>query len=152
MHTLFEGISFTENIFCHIPLVALSIGQKVINAIIQRYPKLLTTRKAAYQQAMFSNNENCVFEKLSFDRTVHEMIPLKLASSENELNNNNNNNLTAIGLTPGGSSIHLHTNSSQNTEDGTHITVTRKKLGSKLTSAGRAPSLRVCLTSEEKVR
>jgi hypothetical protein len=25
-------------------------------------------------------------------------------------------------------------------------------LGSKLTSAGRAPSLRVCLTSEEKVR
>jgi hypothetical protein len=28
--------------------------------------------------------------------------------------------LTAIGLTPGGSSIHLHTNSTQNTEDGTH--------------------------------
>jgi hypothetical protein len=47
--------------------------------------------------------------------------------------------LTAIGLTPGGISTHLHTNSTQNTEDGTHITITRKKLG----SAGRAPSLRV---------
>jgi hypothetical protein len=34
--------------------------------------------------------------------------------------------LTAIGLTPGGSSIHLHTNSTQNTEHGTHITITRK--------------------------
>jgi hypothetical protein len=47
--------------------------------------------------------------------------------------------LTAIELTPGGSSIHLHTNSTHNAEDGTHITVTRKKLG----SAGRARSLRV---------
>jgi hypothetical protein len=43
--------------------------------------------------------------------------------------------------------IHLHT-FTQNTEDGTHITITsekititRKKLGSKLGSAGRAPSL-----------
>jgi hypothetical protein len=36
--------------------------------------------------------------------------------------------LTAIGLTPGGSSIHLHTNSTQNTEDGTHITMTREKI------------------------
>jgi hypothetical protein len=35
--------------------------------------------------------------------------------------------LTAIGLTPGGSSIHLHTNSTQNTEDGTHITITMGK-------------------------
>jgi hypothetical protein len=35
--------------------------------------------------------------------------------------------LTAIGLTPSGSSIHLHTNSTQNTEDGTHITITREK-------------------------
>jgi hypothetical protein len=35
--------------------------------------------------------------------------------------------VTAIGLTSGGSSIHLHTNSTQNTEDGTHITITRKK-------------------------
>jgi hypothetical protein len=35
--------------------------------------------------------------------------------------------LTAFGLTLGGSSIHLHTNSTQNTEDGTHITITRKK-------------------------
>jgi hypothetical protein len=51
--------------------------------------------------------------------------------------------LTAIGLTHGGSSIHLHTNSTQNTEDGTHTTITRKKLGSKLGSAGRAPCLRV---------
>jgi hypothetical protein len=32
--------------------------------------------------------------------------------------------LTAVGLTPGGRSIHLHTNSSQNTEEGTHITIT----------------------------
>jgi hypothetical protein len=41
--------------------------------------------------------------------------------------------LTAIGLTPGGSSIHLHTNSTQNTEDGTHITITRgKKLQGKI--------------------
>jgi hypothetical protein len=30
-------------------------------------------------------------------------------------------------LTPGGSSIHLHTNSPQNTEDGTHITIKREK-------------------------
>jgi hypothetical protein len=37
--------------------------------------------------------------------------------------------LTAIGLTPGGSSIHLHTNSTQNTEDGTQIKITRKKIG-----------------------
>jgi hypothetical protein len=32
--------------------------------------------------------------------------------------------LTAVVLTP---RIHLHTNSTQNTEDGTHITITRKK-------------------------
>jgi hypothetical protein len=37
--------------------------------------------------------------------------------------------LTAIGLTPGGSSnIYLRTNSTRNTEDGTHITITRKKI------------------------
>jgi hypothetical protein len=30
--------------------------------------------------------------------------------------------LTAIGLTPGGSSTHLHINSTQNTEDETHVT------------------------------
>jgi hypothetical protein len=35
--------------------------------------------------------------------------------------------LTAIGLTPSGSSIHLHTNSTQNTEDGTHITITKER-------------------------
>jgi hypothetical protein len=32
--------------------------------------------------------------------------------------------LIAIGLTPGGSSLHLLTNSTQNSEDGTHITIT----------------------------
>jgi hypothetical protein len=45
-------------------------------------------------------------------------------------------------LTPGGSSTvraHLHTSSTQNTENGTYITIKRKKIG----SAGRAPSLRV---------
>jgi hypothetical protein len=64
--------------------------------------------------------------------------------------------LTTSVLTPGGSSIHLHTNSTQNAENGTHITITRKKIitrekitittktfGSKLGNAGRAPSLRV---------
>jgi hypothetical protein len=40
-------------------------------------------------------------------------------------------------------STHLHTNSTQNTEDGAHITIKKKNLGSKLGSAGRAPSLRV---------
>jgi hypothetical protein len=46
-----------------------------------------------------------------------------------------------------GSSIHLHTHSTQNTEDGTHITITMKKqlqgtkLGINLGSPGRAPSL-----------
>jgi hypothetical protein len=40
--------------------------------------------------------------------------------------------------------VYIYTqNSTQNTEDGTHITIARKKLGSKLGSAGRAPSLRV---------
>jgi hypothetical protein len=59
--------------------------------------------------------------------------------------------LTAVGLTPGGSSIYLRTNSTQNTVGGTHITITskkkykekkititRKQLGSKLGIAGRA--------------
>jgi hypothetical protein len=40
-------------------------------------------------------------------------------------------------------STHLHTISTQNTENGTHITIKKKKLGSKLGSAGRAPSLRI---------
>jgi hypothetical protein len=35
--------------------------------------------------------------------------------------------LTAIGLTPDGSSIHLHTNSTQTREDETHITIKRGK-------------------------
>jgi hypothetical protein len=52
--------------------------------------------------------------------------------------------LNVIGLAPAGSSTHLHTNSTQNTEDGTYKIITKKKkLGSKLGSAGRAPSLRV---------
>jgi hypothetical protein len=37
-------------------------------------------------------------------------------------------------------STHLHTNNSQNIENGTYVTIKRKK---KLGSAGRAPSLRV---------
>jgi hypothetical protein len=37
--------------------------------------------------------------------------------------------LTATGLTLGGISTHLHTNRTQNTEDGTHITITKKKNG-----------------------
>jgi hypothetical protein len=32
-------------------------------------------------------------------------------------------------LTPSGSSTHLHKNSTQNTEDGIHITITKKKIG-----------------------
>jgi hypothetical protein len=39
-------------------------------------------------------------------------------------------------------STHLHTNSTQNTEDGAHITI-KKKLWSKLGRAGRAPSVGV---------
>jgi hypothetical protein len=39
--------------------------------------------------------------------------------------------LTAIGLTPGGSSTHLHTNSTQNTEDGTCITMKKNYLKKK---------------------
>ena len=31
MHNLFDGISFAEDFFCHVFLVTLSIGQKVIN-------------------------------------------------------------------------------------------------------------------------
>jgi hypothetical protein len=48
--------------------------------------------------------------------------------------------LTAIELTPGGSStVHIHIkNSAQNTETGSRITI-KKSFG----SAGRAPSLRV---------
>jgi hypothetical protein len=72
-------------------------------------------------------------------------------------------------LKHGGSRIHLHTNSTQNTEDGTHITITRrekifakekiitrKKLVRKLGSAGSAPSCElypgICLTTEVKAR
>jgi hypothetical protein len=61
--------------------------------------------------------------------------------------------LAAIGLTPGGSSTHLHTNSTQITEDRTHNNYKEKNLISKLGIAGRAPSLRVIpwhLPPEEK--
>jgi hypothetical protein len=58
--------------------------------------------------------------------------------------------LTGIGLTPCGSSTHLHTNHTQDTENGTYITIktlgtsiTIKKFKTNLGSAGRAPSLRV---------
>jgi hypothetical protein len=34
--------------------------------------------------------------------------------------------LAAIGLTAGGSSVHVHTNNTQNTENGTHVTITRE--------------------------
>jgi hypothetical protein len=52
-------------------------------------------------------------------------------------------------------STHLHKNSKQNAEVGAHLAIKKKKkLGSKLGSAGRAPSLRVIpwhlLTTEEK--
>jgi hypothetical protein len=52
--------------------------------------------------------------------------------------------LTAIVLTPGGSSTHLHTNNSQDTENRTYITIkklrtsiTIKKVKTNLGSAGR---------------
>jgi hypothetical protein len=53
-------------------------------------------------------------------------------------------------LTPGGSStVHTHTN---NTQNGTYLTIKRKKLG----SVGRVPSLElypgICLTTEEKTK
>jgi hypothetical protein len=64
-------------------------------------------------------------------------------------------------LTPGGSSINLYTNSTQNTEDGTHITITRKKIT--ITRKNWEVNLEVravprfceldpgiCLTTEEK--
>jgi hypothetical protein len=48
--------------------------------------------------------------------------------------------LTSIGLTPVGSSTHLLTNNTKDTENGTYITM--KKFKTDLGSAGRAPSLR----------
>jgi hypothetical protein len=75
--------------------------------------------------------------------------------------------LAVIGLTPGGSIMHLHTNSTQNTEGGTHITITKKVTKKKLQLQGKnwevnwkvwaVPRLcelypGFCLTTEEKAR
>jgi hypothetical protein len=65
--------------------------------------------------------------------------------------------LTAIGLTPGGSSTHLHTNSTQNTENGAHITITRKRNWVVNWNGRAVPRLcdlypGICLTTEEKSR
>jgi hypothetical protein len=50
--------------------------------------------------------------------------------------------LTAIGLTPGGSSkVHIYTQTTQNTENGTYITINKFKTN--LGSAGRASFSRV---------
>jgi hypothetical protein len=66
------------------------------------------------------------------------------------MNDMNDVYLTAIWLTPGESSTHLHTNNTQDTENGTYITIkklrtsiTIKKFKTNLGSTGRAPSLRV---------
>jgi hypothetical protein len=49
-------------------------------------------------------------------------------------------NLTSIGLTPGGSStVHIYTQTAQNTEHGTYTTIKEEKMG----SAGRATPLRI---------
>ena len=39
MHTLFDGITFVEDFFCHVLLVTLSIGQNVINTTDNSPPK-----------------------------------------------------------------------------------------------------------------
>jgi hypothetical protein len=56
--------------------------------------------------------------------------------------------LTAMELTPVGSSTHLHTNNTQDAENGTYITIKNmiihnKKFKINLGSAGRTPFLRV---------
>jgi hypothetical protein len=55
------------------------------------------------------------------------IVLYKLLNSNNyhHHHHHHDRHLTAIGLTPGGSSIHLHTNSTQKTEGRTHITITR---------------------------
>jgi hypothetical protein len=51
--------------------------------------------------------------------------------------------LTAIGLTLGGSStVHIYTQTStQNTEDGTYIIITKKKIGKQIGKCGPCPVL-----------
>jgi uncharacterized protein YceK len=59
--------------------------------------------------------------------------------------------LTAIGLTPGGSStVHLHTNNTQNTENGTYITNKMKENNWELRAVLGLCELYpgVCLTTE----
>jgi hypothetical protein len=66
--------------------------------------------------------------------------------------------LTEIGFTPGGSSTYLHTNMTQDTENGTYITI--KKLGTFITIQKFKSNLSrlcelypgICLTTEEKSR
>jgi hypothetical protein len=64
--------------------------------------------------------------------------------------------LTAIWLTPGGSSTHLHKNRTQNTEDGTHIKITKKEkkfvANWDVRAVSRLCELHpgICLTTKEK--
>jgi hypothetical protein len=64
--------------------------------------------------------------------------------------------LTAIGFTPGGSSTHLHTNSTQNTTDGTHNNYKEKNwvVNWEVQAVPRLCELYpgICLTTEEKAR
>jgi hypothetical protein len=60
-------------------------------------------------------------------------------------------------LTPGGSSTHLHTNSTRNKADGTYIAITKKKNWAVNWEVRAVPRLcvlypGVCLTTEEKTR
>jgi hypothetical protein len=60
-------------------------------------------------------------------------------------------------LTPGSNSTYLNTNSTQNTADGTHITITKKKNWVVNWEVQVVPRLcelypGICLTTEEKAR
>jgi hypothetical protein len=59
--------------------------------------------------------------------------------------------LTTIGLTPGGSSTaHIYTNSTQNTENGTYITIKKSEVRAVLRRCELYPG--IYLTTEEKAR
>jgi hypothetical protein len=65
--------------------------------------------------------------------------------------------LTAIGLTPGCKSTHLHTNTTKNIENGTHITISKKKNWEVNWEVRAVPRLcelypGICLTTEENAR